>query len=259
MSTEARPLTERTAVVTGGAGLYGRHIVTALAEAGAFVVAASRDSGACTELANELAARGLTVEGRELDLASEASIAELCRGVVGDHGSIDVLVNNAVLRRGGGLLETSANDWDTTSAVNSRGLFLITRAVSREMMAQRSGSIVNVASIYGVVGPEFPIYEGTSMTTPAFYAYDKGGMIAFTRYLACLLGPYGVRANCLTPGGLRTPDQPASFVEAYASRVPLGRLAGPEDIKGPVVFLASDASAYVTGVNLPVDGGWTAR
>lgn len=259
MATEAPPLASRTAVVTGGAGLYGRHIVAALAEAGALVVAASRNAEACTELASALSAQGLTVEGRAVDLADEASIETLCRGVVEDHGRIDVLVNNAVLRRGGGLLETSAADWDHTSAVNSRGLFLVTRAASKQMMAQRSGSIVNVASIYGVVGPEFPIYEGTSMTTPAFYAYDKGGMIAFTRYLACLLGPYGVRANCLTPGGLRTPDQPMSFVEAYESRVPLGRLAGPEDIKGPVVFLASDASAYVTGINLPVDGGWTAR
>ncbi len=127
------------------------------------------------------------------------------------------------------------------------------------MIQQGSGSIVNISSIYGVVGPDFSIYEGTDMTMPAFYAFDKGGMIAFTRYLACRLAKHGIRVNCISPGGLRDPSQPLAFVRAYESRVPLGRLAGPEDIKGAVVFLASDASSYVTGTNLLVDGGWTAR
>ena len=175
------------------------------------------------------------------------------------HGRIDVLVNNAVARGGADIRTTSAQDWAETSAVNSLGLFLITRECGEQMIAQRSGVIVNIASIYGMVGPEFAIYEGHGMTNPAFYAYDKGGMINFTRYLAAFYAPHGIRANCISPGGLATPDQPAEFVASYSSRVPLGRLAGPEDIKGPVVFLASDASRYVTGVNLPVDGGWTAR
>ncbi len=164
-----------------------------------------------------------------------------------------------MLRRGGDLATTNATDWEETSRVNSLGLFLLTKQVSLHMVRQRSGSIVNIASIYGVVGPDFSLYAGTEMTMPAFYAFDKGGMISFTRYLACRLSASNVRVNCISPGGLRDGSQPPAFVAAYESRVPLGRLAGSEDIKGAVVFFASDASAYVTGVNLMVDGGWTAR
>jgi len=102
------------------------------------------------------------------------------------------------------------------------------------------------------------VYEGTEIVSPAFYAFEKGGMINLTRHLAAYYGPSGIRVNCVSPGGLATPDQPDSFVEAYSQRTPLGRLAGPDDIKGPIVFLASPAAAYVNGVNLMVDGGWTA-
>ena len=126
------------------------------------------------------------------------------------------------------------------------------------MARQGSGSIVNVSSIYGVVGPDFSVYGDTGMTTPPSYAYDKGGMIAFTRYLATYLGPRGVRVNSLTLGGLYT-EQDERFVREYVARTPLRRMAGPDDVKGAVVFLASDASAYVTGTNLVVDGGWTAQ
>jgi NAD(P)-dependent dehydrogenase (short-subunit alcohol dehydrogenase family) len=249
----------QVAVVTGAAGLYGQHIAGALAGAGAHVALAARGVEACAEVADQLRARGLSASAHHVDLGSEQSIKDLRAEVVASCGRIDVLVNNAVARGGGDMRHTSAEDWARTSAVNSLGLFLVTRECGEQMIAQRSGSIVNIASIYGMVGPDFAIYGSTGMTNPAFYAFDKGGMVNFTRYLAAFYAPYGIRANCLSPGGLATPDQPAEFVAAYESRVPLGRLAGPGDIKGPVVFLASSASAYVTGVNLPVDGGWTAH
>lgn len=248
----------RVAIVTGAAGLYGRHIAEALAVAGAHVVCASRDASACDDLAASLRSRGLSAQPAALDLSSEHSITSLAATVHEQHGRIDVLVNNAVARGGLDMPRTTADQWDATSAVNSRGLFLITREVGERMANAGSGSIVNIGSIYGMVGPDFTIYGETGMTSPAFYAYDKGGMIGFTRYAAAFFGPRGVRVNCLSPGGLQTDDHNPEFVANYSAKVPLRRMAGPDDIKGPVVFLASDGSAYVTGANLPVDGGWTA-
>jgi NAD(P)-dependent dehydrogenase (short-subunit alcohol dehydrogenase family) len=251
-------LTGKVAVVTGGAGLYGRPISAALGQAGAHVVVTSRSSKAAERAAAALSDEGCSASGLALDLADTDSITAFHRTVVDAHGRIDVLVNNAVHRAGRGLFDTTAAEWDATSAVNSRGLFLITQAVGGTMVEQQEGSIVNIGSIYGLVGPDFPVYTGTSATSPLFYGYDKAGMVGFTRYLASALGRSGVRVNCLCPGGLLS-GQDQVFVDAYSSRVPLGRMAREQDIAGAVVFLASDASAYVTGVVLPVDGGWTAR
>ncbi|HET9188642.1 MAG TPA: SDR family oxidoreductase [Acidothermaceae bacterium] len=258
-SADRFSLARRVAVVTGGAGLYGRHIADALARAGAHVVLAARDVAACERVAQTLRDSGLRASAHALDLGSEESIVALREALVDEVGRVDVLVNNAVFRQGRDPANTTADDWRATSAVNSTGLFLITREIGAVMVEQRSGVIVNVASMYGMVGPDFSLYRGTNMTMPAFYAYDKGGMINYTRYLATYYAPYGIRVNCVSPGGLGTDDQPAEFVQSYRDRVPLGRLATPDDIKGPILFLCSDASAYVTGVNLPVDGGWTAR
>lgn len=251
-------LTGRVAIVTGGAGLYGRHICEALGELGAQVVVASRALSECESTAQALVERGFAASAHALDLSDETSIQRLCDGVAAEKGSIDVLVNNAVHRSGGSIETATAEDWSATSDVNSRGLFLMCQHAGAHMAARGRGSIVNVGSIYGVVGADFSIYDGTAMTSPVSYAYDKAGMIGLTRYLASWYGGRGVRVNCLSPGGLRTADQDPTFVAAYERRVPIGRMAGPEDIKGPVGFLASDASAYITGVNLLVDGGWTA-
>lgn len=251
-------LTGKVAVVTGGAGLYGRPFAAALAEAGAHVVVTSRRAGTAEKTAGELCERGGSANGLQLDLANPASIEAFHRTVVDAHGRVDVLVNNAVHRAGGDLFGTTATDWDETSAVNSRGLFLLTQAVAATMAERRSGSIVNIGSIYGLVGPDFPVYEGTDISSPLFYAYDKAGMVGLTRYLASALGRSGIRVNCLCPGGLYS-GQEQAFVDAYSARVPLGRMAIEDDVTGALVFLASDASAYVTGAVLPVDGGWTAR
>jgi NAD(P)-dependent dehydrogenase (short-subunit alcohol dehydrogenase family) len=248
----------RIAIVTGGAGLYGRPMCAALAEAGAHVVVASRSKEAREDWADQLRSRGFQATALPLDLAAESSAAALCEEVVGRFGRIDVLVNGAVHRQGGDLARTSAADWDATSRINSLGLFSITKACAGQMADSGGGSIINIGSIYGVVGPDFSIYAGTEMSNPAYYAYDKGGMVNFTRYVACQYGPKGVRVNCISPGGLYS-GQPEPFVRAYSARTPLGRMAGDDDIKGAVIFLASDASAYVTGINLMVDGGWTAH
>ncbi|MGN8552233.1 UNVERIFIED_CONTAM: SDR family oxidoreductase [Microbacterium sp. SLM126] len=257
-TTAGGVLSGRVAIVSGAAGLYGRHISSALANAGAHVVCAARGTTALDGLVADLIDRGGSAESLALDLASEESIENAVATVVGNHGRIDILVNNAVARSGSDPDHTTAEDWDATSIVNSRGLFLMTRAVGRPMREARRGSIVNIGSIYGVVGPDFGVYRGTDMTSPASYAFDKAGMVGLTRYAAAYYGPYGIRVNCISPGGLETEDHDPVFLDNYRARVPLRRLADDDDIKGPVVFLASDASQYVTGVNLPVDGGWTA-
>jgi NAD(P)-dependent dehydrogenase (short-subunit alcohol dehydrogenase family) len=251
-------LGQKVALVTGGAGIYGTHIVRGLAESGAMVIVASRDLAKCMKHASMLQAEGLQVRAARLDLASEPSIRGLCEEIISDHGHLDILVNNAVARSGGNLHQTSLEDWESTMKVNSTGLFLACKIFSEPMQRAGSGSIINVASIYGMVGPDFSIYEGQEFTNPVDYAFAKGGMINLTRYLASFLAPYSIRVNSISPGGFRDDDTPSDFVPRYSRRTLLGRMAEPDDIKGPIVFLASDASRYITGQNLPVDGGWTA-
>jgi NAD(P)-dependent dehydrogenase (short-subunit alcohol dehydrogenase family) len=248
----------KIALVTGGAGIYGEHIAWALAEAGAHVVIASRDVGKCDELAAKLRDEDLQAEAIKLDLTSESSIRDSRDKIIRDHGRLDILVNNAVARAGGDLRHVTAEQWETAMKVNSTGLFLSCQIFSEPMQQARSGSIINIASIYGVVGPDVTIYEGTKLSNPVNYSFAKGGMISMTRYLASFLAPFKVRVNCLSPGGFRNQDTPPEFVPKYSRRTPLRRMAEPDDIKGPIVFLASEASRYVTGQNLPVDGGWTA-
>ena len=250
-------LHNKIALVTGGTGIYGKHIVRALADAGANVVVASRNLQQCSDYSNLLQRERLRVEGAELDLASEASIRALRDKIVDQHGRLDILVNNAVARAGGDLRHISATDWEATMKVNSTGLFLSCQIFSEPMQQAGSGSIINIASIYGMVGPDFSIYEGTNITNPVNYAFAKGGMISLTRYLASFLAPHNIRVNCLSPGGFRNEDTPENFVAKYSRRTPLRRMAEADDIKGPIVFFASEASRYITGQNLAVDGGWT--
>ncbi len=247
----------RVALVTGGAGIYGIHISRALAEAGAHVVIASRNLDQCQKVAGELTAEGLKVSSAVLDLGSSESIQALCDGIVSEFGKLDILFNNAVARAGGDPSTVTEEDWVSAMKVNSTGFFMSCKIFGEQMINQHSGVIINISSIYGVVGPNFNIYEGTDITSPANYAFSKGGMINFTRYAASYYGRFGIRVNCISPGGFQT-DQPDIFIKNYAKQSLLGRMATDDDIKGAAVFLASDASAYITGHNLMVDGGWTA-
>ena len=248
----------KIALVSGGTGIVGKPIVQALCEAGATVIVASRDVDRCRAFAASLDQKGLHAEGERLDLSSESEIRDLLDRILKRHGRLDVLFNNAVARTGGDLRHTTAQQWEETMRVNSTGVFLASQIFSEPMQAQRSGSIINISSIYGVVGPNFSIYEGTAMSNPVDYSFAKSGIIGLTRYLASFLGPFGVRANCISPGGFWTEGMPEVFERNYARRTLLGRMAAPADIEGTALFLASDASAYVTGQNISVDGGWTA-
>lgn len=255
---ESFSLEGRVAVVTGGAGLYGRQIVEALAEAGARVFTASRNLEALQSLASELRDRGLDVDALRLDLADEASIPALRDEVLARAGRVDVLVNNAVLRPMRSH-DAPKEQWEQSMVVNATGLFLISRAFGDVMAEAGRGSIVNVGSIHGLIAPDDWLYEGMPWTgfIPDYF-FHKAGMLGLSRYMASYLGPSGVRVNTVSPGGFFN-DQGQPFVERYERRTILGRMANETDLKGAVVFLASDASAYVTAANLVVDGGYTAK
>lgn len=247
----------KVALVTGGAGLFGRQIVEALAAAGARTVMASRDVAALRSFAEQLRGAGLEASAYLLDQADPKSVAHLRDQLVTDFSRIDVLVNNAVarpMRDWGDPLEA----WAQSMTVNATGLFNMTRTFGDFMAEQRGGSIINVGSIQGMVGPDFTLYEGLGKSTTPDYFFHKGGMIQLTRFAASKLGPRGVRVNCISPGGFLF-DQSSTFVKRYSDRTFLGRMANEQDLRGVVVFLASDASAYITGANIPVDGGYTAK
>jgi len=222
---------------------------------------ASRNIGPLEEVAEGFRRRGLDVIALRYDQAEERSILALREELLKRKGRIDVLINNAVLRPMKRGYVDDASTFDESMRVNATGLFIITRALG-DAMAQLGirGSIINIGSIFGMIGPDPIIYRGTEMT--GFYPdyfFHKGGMINFTRFIASYYGPKGIRCNCLSPGGLQTPHMPEAFVRQYSERTCLGRLANDTDLKGAIVFLASDASSYVTGVNIPVDGGRTAK
>lgn len=246
----------QVALVTGGYGLYGSPISEALAEAGAHVVIASRSQDACEETAAELRARGLAASAEGYDQGSEKSILDLRERLRARHGGVQILVNNSVartMRRYDDPLEA----WRQSMEVNATGLFAISRAFMEDMLSAKAGAVINIGSIQSVVGPDFTNYAGTNMTTPPDYHFTKHGMIGLTKYLAAWGGPHGVRVNAISPGGLQTPDHQEPFISQYNRRVYLGRLAQHDDIKGAVVYLASAASAYVTGQNLVLDGGYS--
>lgn len=249
------------ALVTAGAGpLFGRSIATALAEAGATVVTASRSLARNEAFAAELAAGGRSACGLAYDQEDLDSIDALHAEIQRRFGRLDILVNSALAREGhvGRFEDQAPATWRHAAQGDFAGLFRQCQLAVDAMRRQGRGSIINVASIYGVVANDPSLYAGTDMVQPPSYNFVKGGMINFTRYLASYYGKEGIRANAISPGGFQD-RQPAAFVERYAERVPLGRMMGHDDLQGAVVFLASDASAYVTGTNLMVDGGWTCR
>jgi NAD(P)-dependent dehydrogenase (short-subunit alcohol dehydrogenase family) len=252
----------KIAIVTGGAGFFGTPISIALAEAGATVIIASRDGEKCRKFAATIQEKGFRAEGMALDLEDESSIRNFVSSVKNQFGRIDILINNAVSREGFKNLEDiDKAGWEKAQRINSTGLVLITQAVIEVMRPQKSGNIINISSIQGAVGPHFPVYGNTGMTSPVNYTYDKWGMVGFTKWLANYYGKDNIRANCISPGGygpgVAQMTGKEEFVENYKRLTPLGRFADDDDIKGPIVFMASDASAFVTGQNLLVDGGWT--
>lgn len=258
---ESLSLKGKVALVTGGAGLYGRQIVAALAEAGATTYIAARGIEALEAVAAEERARGYDVTALPLDLDSEHSIENLHAEIISRSGRCDVLINNAVTRNPEATWSSGSMEaYDKSLRINASALFKITQLFAVNMQANKSGSIINIGSMMGSVGVEAANYAGTNMhdNPSPIYFFEKGGMLNFTRWAASILGPDNVRVNCISPGGFEN-GQPAPFIKAYSERTQLGRMANATDLKGVIVFLASDASAYITGANIPVDGGYTAK
>ena len=249
----------KTVLVTGGAGRYGRQISLALAESGARVLLASRNRARVESFKQELREAGYHADALTVDLTQTSSVAELVLEVGRRWPRVDALFNNAVTITAQTMTDCSAEDWALTMENNTTGLYEISRSFGNRMAEQGGGSIVNIGSIYGVVSPDFRVYQGhTEMTNPPAYGFIKAGMIQLTRYMAVYYAKFNVRVNCISPGGLYATTMPEQFVTSYSARTPLGRMAGVNDLKGATVFFASDASAYVTGQNLIVDGGLTA-
>ncbi|GAB4112383.1 MAG: glucose 1-dehydrogenase [Acidobacteriota bacterium] len=226
-----------------------------LAEAGAKVVLTSRCLERASAAASSFRAAGLEVEGEVLLPADPDSTRRLVASVTQRHGRLDILVNNAGATLLKPLEAMTPMEWESVLRINLTAAMLLSREAAPVMRAAGSGVILNVASIYGVVAADPSLYGTSGLDSPLVYAASKAALIQMTRYLAVQWAPQ-VRVNCISPGGLRA-GQPADFVERYIARTPLRRMGGPEDLKGAVVFLVSDASAWVTGQNLLVDGGWT--
>lgn len=262
----------KVAVVTGAAGLLGVCHCHALAAAGATVVATDLRDEPCQLLARQLwETHGSRALGLAADVADPASVRVLRDQVLKLCGRIDVLINNAALNEkvedplaSGDVLRFEnfpLELWEDAFRVNVTGTFLTCQVLGSEMARQGSGSIVNIASTYATVAPDQSLYrqaDGTqTFWKSAAYPATKGAVLALTRFLASYWGRSGVRVNALSPGGVEN-GQERGFVARYAERTPLGRMAKPTDYAGALVFLASEASAYMTGGNLIVDGGWTA-
>jgi NAD(P)-dependent dehydrogenase (short-subunit alcohol dehydrogenase family) len=254
----------RTALITGGAGHIGRAAATALAELGARVVLVDLPASEPQAAADEIQRTyGPSCIGITCDLADTAQIQALPSRLSSLDDRLDVVINAAALVGTSALtgwvtpfLKQSEDAWRKALDVNLTAPFLITQALATLLKASGHGSIINVASIHGLVGPVWSLYEGTQMGNPAAYAASKGGLLQLTRWLAATLAPE-IRVNAITPGGILR-GQPTPFVDRYEQRTPLGRMGNEEDLKGAIAYLASDLSAYVTGQNVVIDGGWTA-
>ena len=251
-------LKDKVILLTGGAGLYGRGLTTDLATANATLIIASRNRESVETVAAEERAAGRNVVAETLDQAEESSVEALRDRIQQTYGRLDGLVNNAVSRPMKGP-DAPAAAWEESMKVNATGIFLMHRHFGKLMCDQKSGSIVNVGSIQGMIGPSLNLYQNTGLGYgPPDYFFHKGGMVNLTRYYGSMFGPHNVRVNCLSPGGFFS-GQPEEFVRRYSEQTFLNRMGNDTDLGGSVVFLLSDASQYITGANLPIDGGYTAR
>ena len=262
-------LAGKTAVVTGGAGILGRRFCAGLADFGAAVAVVDLDVKAAGALAQELASTyRVDAAGVACDVADPASVAAMVGEVEERLGPIDVLHNNAAGKTRdpaaffAALEEFPLDTWREVMAVNIDGMFLVAQAVGRSMAARCRGSIVQTASIYGLMAPDQRIYEGSeyegrAINTPPVYSASKAAVLGLTRHLATYWAAKGVRVNALTPGGVES-GQNDTFKTRYSARVPLGRMAQADEMVGALIYLASDASSYVTGQNIVVDGGLSA-
>ncbi len=251
------------ALITGGAGFLGQVFAETLAELGADLILVDRPGTDYTPVLNGLHDKwAVEVQTLDCDLELEDQRNEMVKTVKADERGLNILINNAAFVGTSGLQGWSApfeeqtlDTWRRAMEVNLNAAFHLCQAFAPELRKAKGGNIINIASIYGFLGPDWSLYEGTTMANPAAYAASKGGLLQFTRWLAATLAP-DIRVNAISPGGVSRGQQDI-FVEHYIAKTPLGRMATEDDFRGVLAFLASDMSRYVTGQNLIVDGGWS--
>ena len=254
----------RVVLITGACGRLGAVFADALAELGASIVILDRDPQRCADLAANISkTHGVETLSLPIDLADEAAVTSVPATILKRFERLDVLINNAAFTGMSGLagwvspfIEQRADSWRNALEINLTVPFVLAQACAPALEASGHGAIINLISIYGMVGPDMRLYEQTPMGNPAAYAASKGGLLQLTRWLSTVLAP-AIRVNSISPGGVFA-QQPEAFHARYNERTPLKRMAVEEDLKGAAVYLASDLSSYVTGHNLVVDGGWTA-
>ncbi len=268
-------LSGKVGLVVGGRGYLGTRFSATLAECGAKVYSADlpQVSPAAQKDTNPISQEGIVQ--RDVNVTNEDSVSALVDGILSDTSHIDTLVYSVTAKPDDfyyPFTECSLEGWQKILQAEMDGLFLVTRQVGRSMENEGKGSIILISSIYGVVGNDQRIYKASNLDelygnkkiktfdqiyAHAGYAAAKGAVISLTRYLAAYWGGKGIRVNCITPGGIAHPGENQDFIKAYSNRVPLGRKAKPDEISASILYLASDASSYVTGHNLVIDGGWT--
>lgn len=250
----------KVALITGGAGHLGSDITDTLAELGAEVIIASRDLKKCQEKATQIEKEfGVKAHALELDLTSRASITNCFKTIDDRWGGLDILVNNAWSGKKNSFESITDADWDYDIEICLNSVFRSVKAAFPGLK-KKKGVIMNVASMYGHVAPDHRIYDGVQFTNPPSYGAAKAGVIQFTKYLASFLSPHGIRVNALSPGPF--PHKPTqenkAFMEKLGGKNPLGRIGQPHELKGATALLCTDASSYMTGQNICVDGGWAA-
>ncbi len=266
-------LKDQVAVVTGGVGLLGREFCRTLAEAGAAVAVVDLNGDAANQVADGLIKDGYKAKGIAVDITKPESVNAMVAAVLSTFGRLDILVNSAALdpkfdpdaaAKGiapGAFEDYPLSDWNAALNVNLTGMFLMTQACVKQMIAQgKKGSIINICSTYGLNGPDQRIYirDGERVAyKPVYYTTTKAGVMGFTKYVAAYYSETKIRVNALTPGGIYN-NHEEYFVKNYSAKTILGRMAEKDEMNGALLFLASDASSYMTGNNVIVDGGWTA-
>lgn len=264
-------LTGKVAVVTGGAGLLGAEFCHCLAQAGAHVVVVDINTSNSQDLCRALEASGHQSLALTTDITNPGAVQEMLSTILKQFGRLDILVNSAALDpkfdpghdspgASGAFEDYPLEAWKKALDVNLTGMFLVSQAAVKPMLTQGGGVIINVCSMYGLVGPDQRLYKRKGETPrfkPVYYSVTKAGVLGFTKYLAAYYASRNIRVNALTPGGVFN-GHDETFLQEYAARAVLGRMAKKDEMNGALLFLASEASSYMTGANLVVDGGWTA-
>ena len=263
-------LKNKVAVVTGGSGLLGKQFCTTLAEAGAQVVVADLDGDSAQKTADSINSLGYKANAAQVDITQPESVKNMVEETVSDYKKLDILVCSAAMdpkfdpehvgSHGNSFEDYPLESWKSALDVNLTGMFLSTQAAVKPMVSQNYGVIILICSTYGLVGPDQRLYEKPGKPVqykPVFYTVTKAGVLGLTKYLATYYAGKNIRINALTPGGIYN-DHDEDFTQKYSSRTVLGRMANKDEMNGALLYLASDASSYMTGSNLVVDGGWTA-